>query len=102
MSWLRGEIFKVAPNTRLCTEGDRAEHLFVVLRGRVKYSRLTAKGDELILRLFTPGETFGLATLMPNPLNYLGTAEAHFGGRNRCCNLILVSRRPLRVASQEP
>jgi hypothetical protein len=76
----QGRIFKVAPKIRLCTEGDRAEHLFVVLRGRVKYSRRTAKGDELILRLFTPGETFGLATLLPNPLNYLGTAEAHFGG----------------------
>ncbi|HSY99002.1 MAG TPA: Crp/Fnr family transcriptional regulator [Terriglobales bacterium] len=76
----QGRVLEVAPKTRLCTEGDTAEHLFVVLRGRVKYSRLTAKGDELILRLFTPGETFGLATLLPNPLNYLGTGEAHFGG----------------------
>jgi|SRR5579863_154344 CRP/FNR family transcriptional regulator len=76
----QGRVLEVAPKTRLCTEGDTAEHLFVVLRGRVKYSRLTAKGDELILRLFTPGETFGLATLLPNPLSYLGTAEAHFGG----------------------
>ena len=76
----QGRVLKVAPKTRLCTEGDKAKRLFVVLRGRVKYSRLTARGDELILRLFTPGETFGLATLLPNPLNYLGTAEAHFGG----------------------
>jgi CRP-like cAMP-binding protein len=75
-----GRALKVVPKTRLCTEGDKAEHLFVVLSGRVKYSRLTAEGDELILRLFTAGESFGLATLLAAPLSYLGTAEALFGG----------------------
>ena len=51
-----------------------------MLRGRIKYSRLTAKGDEITLRLFTPGESFGLATLLPDPPNYLGTAEAVLAG----------------------
>jgi CRP-like cAMP-binding protein len=76
----QGRALKVVPKTRLCTGGDKAEHLFVVLSGRVKYSRLTPAGDEIILRLFTPGETFGFATLLPDPLNYLGTAEALFAG----------------------
>lgn len=75
-----GRALKVTPKTRLCAEGDKAAHLFVVISGRVKYSRLTTGGDEIILRLFTPGETFGLATLLPEPLNYLGTAEALFAG----------------------
>ena len=74
----QGRALKVGPKTRLCTGGDKAEHLFVVLTGTVKYSRLTSEGDEIILRLFTPGESFGLATLLPHPLNYLGTAEALF------------------------
>lgn len=74
----QGRPLKVVPKTRVCTGGDKAEHLFVVLSGRVKYSRLTAEGDEIILRLFTPGESFGFATLLRDPLNYLGTAEALF------------------------
>jgi CRP/FNR family transcriptional regulator, nitrogen oxide reductase regulator len=76
----QGRALKVAPKTHLCGEGDKAEQLFVVVSGRVKYSRLTPEGDEIILRLFTPGESFGLATLLPEPLNYLGTGEALFAG----------------------
>ena len=76
----QGRALKVAPKTPLCAEGDKAEHLFIVVSGRVKYSRLTPGGDEIILRLFTPGETFGFATLLSEPLNYLGTAEAMFAG----------------------
>jgi len=76
----QGRALKVVPKTRLCIGGDKAEHLFVVLSGRVKYSRLTAEGDEIILRLFTPGESFGLATLLPHPPKYLGTAEALVAG----------------------
>ena len=71
---------KVMPKTPVCTGGYEAEHLFVVVSGRVKYSRLAANGDEIVLRLFTPGETFGLATLLPDPPNYLGTAEAVLAG----------------------
>lgn len=71
-----GRAMEIEPKTRICTGGDRAESIFVLLSGRVKYSRLTARGEEIILRLFTPYETFGFATLLPDPLNYLGTAEA--------------------------
>jgi CRP/FNR family transcriptional regulator, nitrogen oxide reductase regulator len=73
-----GETLTVTRKGRLCTGGERAEHLFVVLRGRVKYSRLTADGNEIVLHLFTPGECFGFATLVPYPLDYLGTAEAMY------------------------
>ncbi len=76
----QGRTLKVMPKTRVCTGGDKAENLFVVIRGRIKYSRFTAAGDEITLRLFTPGEAFGLATLLPDPLNYLGTAEALLAG----------------------
>jgi CRP-like cAMP-binding protein len=88
----QGRRLQVMPKTRLCTGGDKAEHLFVLLRGRVKYSRLTAEGDEITLRLFTPGETFGLATLLPDPLNYLGTAEAVLAGELLVWNHHEISR----------
>src|SRR5277367_4444766 len=72
----QGRPLKVVPKTRLCIGGDKAEHIFVVLSGTVKYGRSTAGGDEIILRLFTTRECFGLAALLPNPVNYLGSAEA--------------------------
>ena len=76
----RARTVKAVPKTPVCRGGYEAEHLFVVVSGRVKYSRLAANGDEIVLRLFTPGETFGLATLLPDPPNYLGTAEAVLAG----------------------
>jgi len=88
----KGRAWKVAPKTRVCTGGDKAEHLFVVLSGKVKYSRFTAKGDDVTLRLFTPGESFGLATLLPDPLNYLGTAEAVVAGELLVWNHDEISR----------
>jgi CRP-like cAMP-binding protein len=65
----------VMPKAHLCNAGHRAGHLFVLLKGRIKYSRTTAEGGEILLHLLTPGESFGLATLLPDPPNYLGTAE---------------------------
>lgn len=72
----QGRTLEIEPKTRICTGGDKAEHIFVLLSGTVKYSWLTAKGEEIILRLFAPCESFGFATLLPDPLYYLGTAEA--------------------------
>jgi CRP-like cAMP-binding protein len=71
-----GRTLEIEPETRICSEGDKAQHIFALLNGMVKYSRLTAGGEEIILRIFTPCESFGLATLLPNPMNYLGTAVA--------------------------
>ena len=72
----QGRTLEIEPKTRICTGGDKAEHIFVLLSGTVKYSWLTAKGEEIILRLFAPCESFGFATLLPDPLYYLGTAQA--------------------------
>ena len=82
----RGRVLEIEPKARICTGGDRAERVFVLLSGTVKFSRLTAKGEEIILRLFTPCETFGFATLLPHPLSYLGTAETVSG-----CKLLMWS-----------
>jgi CRP-like cAMP-binding protein len=71
-----GQTLTVARKGHLCAAGATAERLFVVLSGQVKYSRLTAEGDEIVLRVFTPGESFGFASLLPDPMEYLGSAEA--------------------------
>jgi CRP-like cAMP-binding protein len=105
-----GRNLEIEPKTRICTGGDRAKHIFVLSSGTVKYSRLTAKGEEVILRLFTPGESFGFATLLPNPLNYLGTAEAlsacellvwNHGEMSRLCSRHQqINTNALRIALQ--
>jgi CRP-like cAMP-binding protein len=74
----QGRTLNVMPKAHLCDAGQRAGHLFVLLKGRINYTRATAHGDELLLRLLTPGESFGLAAFLPDPPAYLGTAEAVF------------------------
>ncbi len=74
----RGRSFEVSPKVRLCSAGQRANHFFLVLKGRIKYSRDTDGGDEIIIRLLTRFDCLGLASLLPDPPNYLGTAVAVF------------------------
>lgn len=56
--------------------GERASALFVLRNGRIKYSRVTEQGKELLLWLLTAGDMFGLATILNHPPGYLGTATA--------------------------
>lgn len=42
---------------------DRAEHFYAVLDGWVKISRSSTSGDEAVLGLFGPGETFAEAAM---------------------------------------
>jgi CRP-like cAMP-binding protein len=70
-----GHVLKVDPKKVLCSADEPALNLFIILHGRVKYSQITPRGEEIILRVMTPGEGFGFTTLLPKPPNYLGTAE---------------------------
>jgi CRP-like cAMP-binding protein len=54
-----GRLQPFHPDTLILREGQRAESLFIVLRGRVKMSRATPVGRNVILALFGPGEVFG-------------------------------------------
>lgn len=60
----------------IITGGDVATHLFLVSSGKVKYYRLTSSGEEVLLNWLTPGDVFGLGTLLKNPPAYVGSAEA--------------------------
>jgi CRP-like cAMP-binding protein len=71
-----GKLLEVGPKLRVFSAGERAEHLFVLLKGLVNFSRPTPKGDDILLRLLTPGDSFGLAALLPDPPGYMATAEA--------------------------
>src|SRR5574341_244587 len=45
-------------------EGDAAEHVYVVVEGKVKIVKQAPSGKELILEVFAPAEVFGGTTLL--------------------------------------
>ena len=63
------------PSQVLFRTGERAEQLFVLRKGRVRYSRLSSAGREVVMGILGPGDVCGLACLLPSS-NYIGTAEA--------------------------
>jgi len=72
----QARLQKFEPKVVMCSPDEPAERLFLLIHGRIKYCRVTPRGEEILLRLATPGESFGLAALLPNPPNYLGSAES--------------------------
>ena len=70
---------------------QKAERSFVILSGKVKIFQLSAKGDEQILHLYGPGETFGEAAMWAG-VNYPAHAEAVTDAR-----LLAISRQTLRT-----
>ncbi len=85
------ELRKFRPNSVIVNTGDQANRLFLVRKGKIKYYRVTRKGDEVLLRWVTPGEILGIAALSASPLRYIGTAEAIDG-----CELLVWSRKKIR------
>jgi len=74
----------VAARDVIIRSGERASELFVLHNGRIKYTRVTEEGKELLLWLLTPGDVFGIATILNHPPGYLGNATAITD-----CNLIV-------------
>jgi CRP/FNR family transcriptional regulator, nitrogen oxide reductase regulator len=68
---------RVSPKETIIHCGDEAVCLFLLREGNIKYYRVTDKGDEMLLWWLTPGDTFGLATLLEDPPGYIGSAEAN-------------------------
>jgi CRP/FNR family transcriptional regulator, nitrogen oxide reductase regulator len=68
-------VRKIGTEHVILNEGHTAKHLFLLKSGRAKFYRLTRKGDEVLLALLVPGDTFGLGTLLSRPVPYVATAE---------------------------
>lgn len=67
---------QVTAKRMIFTSGEKAAHLFVLRKGRGRYFRLTKEGDEVLLHLLSPGDTFGIGTMLENPCPYPASAEA--------------------------
>lgn len=70
------QVRRVHAKRNIVTTGDAAAYLFVLRKGRGRYFRLTETGDEVLLQLLSPGDSFGIGTMLKNPRPYIATAEA--------------------------
>jgi CRP/FNR family transcriptional regulator, nitrogen oxide reductase regulator len=57
-------------------QGDPATHAYVLGQGRVKMVQLTPSGQQIMLRMMTPGQTFGGIAMLNPKSGYPATAQA--------------------------
>ena len=57
------------------SQGDKAEEFFLLLNGRLRVTRLTPQGQQMVVRFVGPGDMFGVAMAI-NSKVYPGTATA--------------------------
>jgi len=67
---------KLDANQQVYQEGNKADRLFLLSAGRVKFYRISKKGDEVLLSWLSPGDAFGLGAILQPPYPYIGTTEA--------------------------
>jgi len=57
-------------------QGDPATHAYVLVNGRVKMIQITPNGQQITLRIMTPGQTYGGIALLNPRAGYPATAQA--------------------------
>jgi len=62
-------------NSVVATQGNPADHLFLLTEGRARFFFNTMDGKKVILLWLTPGEIFGGAALLSTPSLYLVSTE---------------------------
>lgn len=56
-------------------QGQSAEHFYVLLHGRLRVTQVTAEGQQIVVRMVSPGDLFGIAKALRRG-DYPGTASA--------------------------
>jgi len=57
-------------------QADPATHAYVLVEGRVKMIQITPSGQQITLRIMTPGQTYGGIALLNPRAGYPATAQA--------------------------
>jgi CRP-like cAMP-binding protein len=57
-------------------QGDPATHAYVLVSGRMKMIQITPNGQQITLRIMTPGQTYGGIALLNPEDGYPATAQA--------------------------
>ena len=63
-------------NSVVTNQGQPADRLFLLTKGRARFFSITEEGKKLILLWLPPGEIFGGRTLLRVPSSYLVSTEA--------------------------
>lgn len=56
-------------------QGGSADHFFVLLHGRLRVTQVTPEGQQIVVRMVSPGDLFGIAKALQRT-DYPGTATA--------------------------
>jgi CRP-like cAMP-binding protein len=75
-----GVLRKLRPGQVVFRMDEPAEYLFLLLKGRLQLSRPARSGREVLVSVLVPGDAFGLVSLLPSDVCYMGTAEAMEAG----------------------
>ena len=62
-------------NSVIANQGNPADHMFLLTKGRARFFINTQEGKKIILHWLTPGEIFGGAALVSTPSSYLVSTE---------------------------
>jgi CRP-like cAMP-binding protein len=63
-------------NSVITNQGHRADQLFLLSKGLVRYFFVTEAGKKLLFRWLGPGDLFGAQTVLSTPSSYLASTEA--------------------------
>lgn len=68
-------VRQFAAKAVVVSQGNPADYLYLLAKGRMRYFSLTQTGQKLLLRWLGPGDVFGGAALLAWPSSYLVSVE---------------------------
>ena len=71
-----GIVRRVEAGGIIVHANEPGTHLYLLTKGSVNYFRETSEGKQILIIRLSPGDAFGLGTLLPKPAANIGTAEA--------------------------
>ena len=73
---LAATVRRYRASSVITSQGNSADHLYLLTRGRARYFYITNSGRKTLLLWLTPGEILGTAAILCRPSAYLMSAEA--------------------------
>ena len=66
---------RYGPGEAVFKQGEAADEFFVLLHGRLRVTKVTPEGQQVVVRMVAPGDLFGIARALQRA-DYPGTATA--------------------------